>query len=88
MIKKDIPNNTLVVGTESEAGLYSNALFATEWHRIGEAPTLPLDAYAKIRYRQPDQRCTVENAEGSIMKISFIEPQRAVASGQIVAIYQ
>lgn len=88
VIKKDIEHNVLVVGTESEAELYSNSLVATQWHRMGDTPLLPLHANAKIRYRQADQACTVTQDSENLMKIDFQEPQRAVASGQIVAIYQ
>lgn len=78
-----------MVGTENETALYSNELVATEWRRIGTTPTLPLEANAKIRYRQADQEAIISYYENNnTMKISFKEPQRALASGQIVAVYQ
>ncbi|MBP6910954.1 hypothetical protein KBC03_05195 [Patescibacteria group bacterium] len=96
MIKKDVVSNTLIVGTESEADLYSKELAAIDRRRIGVAPALPLAANAKIRYRQADQACEVaalqddstNSSSTSAMRISFSDPQRAVASGQIVAVYQ
>ncbi len=88
VIRKDIEKNLLVVGTESEAELYRNSLIATDWHRISPVPPLPLQAAAKIRYRQPDQDCTISATDNHLMKIEFSQPQRAVASGQIVALYQ
>ncbi len=96
VIKKDVVSNTLIVGTESEADLYSKELAAIDRRRIGVAPALPLAANAKIRYRQADQACEVaalqddstNSSSTSAMRISFSDPQRAVASGQIVAVYQ
>jgi len=88
VIKKDIKQNILVVGTESEADLYSHELIATERHRVGTTPPLPLAAHAKIRYRQEDQEAVIDINDVSTMKITFSKPQRAIASGQIVAVYQ
>ncbi len=98
VIKKDVVSNTLIVGTESEADLYSKELTAIDRRRIGVAPALPLAANAKIRYRQADQACEVtalevaalqnDSTNTTSIRIAFSEPQRAVASGQIVAVYQ
>lgn len=90
VIKKDVVSNTLVVGTESEAELYSKELVAIEWRWIGVAPALPLAANAKIRYRQADQACVIstDSSNPAAIHVTFSEPQRAVASGQIVAVYQ
>lgn len=87
VVKKDVVNNIITVGTASDAALYSKELIATERRRIGEAYPLPLHAMAKIRYRQADQEATlsIENGE---LRITFEEPQRAISSGQIVAVYQ
>ena len=90
VVKKDMEKNEIVVATASDAALYQSELYATNWQRIGVVPPLPYEAMAKIRYRQDDQAATVtadENNTGN-MKVSFSEPQRAVSSGQIVAIYQ
>ena len=82
--------NEIVVATASDAALYQSELYATEWQRIGTTPPLPYEAAAKIRYRQDDQTAIVMPDESNIsnMKIVFSKPQRAVSSGQIVAIYQ
>lgn len=89
VVKKDMTKNEIVVATASDAALYQSELYATQWQRIGETPPLPYEASAKIRYRQDDQACTVIEDESNPgnMKVVFSEPQRAVSSGQIVAIY-
>jgi tRNA-specific 2-thiouridylase len=40
----------------------------------------------KIRYRQPDQICTI-HTDDTGMYVVFDVPQRAVASGQICVVY-
>ncbi|MDD3646758.1 MAG: tRNA 2-thiouridine(34) synthase MnmA [Candidatus Gracilibacteria bacterium] len=47
---------------------------------------LPLKAKCKIRYRQADQDCMLYQENG-VYKVKFEKPQRAIASGQICAIY-
>lgn len=84
VIAKDIKNNRLIVGEGDDLALYSKRLKASKWHWLATKHTLPLKAQAKVRYRQNDQSCTV-NRDGSV---SFIKPQRAIASGQTVAIYK
>lgn len=88
VVKKDVTTNTLTVGTEDEASLYSNELYATQWQWIWKEYPLPLHAAAKIRYRQADQAMNISTDKNGIMKIVFDESQRAVASGQIIALYQ
>jgi len=45
-----------------------------------------MDVNAKIRYRQSDQPCIIDKKEG-YYTVNFIKPQRAIAPGQICAIY-
>ena len=80
---KDTATNTLVV-TQDETPLLSNALTASGVNWI--APPRQGRCAAKIRYRQPDQVCTVA-VEGDGARVVFDEPQRAVAPGQHVAFY-
>ncbi len=91
VVKKDLERNVLIVsqGNESE-DLFSNELIAKAPHWINiEAPDMPLQCSAKIRYRQADQACQVESlsdAEGRI-KVTFEQPQRAVTPGQYAVFY-
>lgn len=88
VIRKDVKNNLLVVGEENAKGLFQKELIAQHWHWLGTASKLPLKARAKIRYRQDDQTCLVSKINSTTMKVTFSKPQRAIASGQTIAIYQ
>jgi tRNA U34 2-thiouridine synthase MnmA/TrmU len=46
-----------------------------------------LEAKCKIRYRQVDQDCEVEKIWEDKYKVKFKKSQRAIASGQICAVY-
>lgn len=88
VIKRDIENNELIVGHEDISDLMSTELTAKQWHRVGDEPTLPYQAHAKIRYRQPDQACTVAKSdENGIYHIRFQQEQRAISPWQTVVIY-
>jgi tRNA-uridine 2-sulfurtransferase len=129
VVDKDIENNTITVGYENEAQLYSHDIHIKNFHRIWQQYQLPFTGHAKIRYRQADQEMTlslgtrdkelgtrdsnpsfwvaspsswvitkdfVNNNEitnyelwvtSDTLTAYFTEPQRAVASGQIVVVY-
>jgi len=87
--EKRIADNTLVVvqGQKNPA-LYSQDLTADEVHWIGHQPPEPgLRITAKIRYRQPDQPCQITEITDNRLKVSFEQPQFAVAPGQSVVFY-
>ena len=91
VVDKDIAANALIVEQGESPLLLSDALFASEPSWIGPAPgELPtgLRCKAKIRYRQPDQDCTVRLALDDRLMVAFDEPQRAAAPGQFVVFYQ
>ena len=78
-------------------GLYAsapvNALFKSSLYTgtplwvAGAAPELPLPCRAKVRYRQPDQACSIQPS-GDGLRVLFEQPQRAVTPGQSVVFYQ
>ncbi|HSG03787.1 MAG TPA: tRNA 2-thiouridine(34) synthase MnmA [Marinobacterium sp.] len=85
---KNLEANELIAvqGQENEL-LYSDWLFASEIFWIsGEAPPLPLHCRAKVRYRQSDQECLIESAEGGY-RVTFKQRQRAVTPGQSLVLY-
>lgn len=88
VVAKDTANNTITVGTEAELELHSSELTAIDWHWLGEVREFPFHARAKIRYRQDDQdiKC-VQDGENRI-RIRFSSPQRAITSGQTIAVYE
>ena len=47
----------------------------------------PLRVTARIRYRQPEQPCTVTVTGADTVHVSFETPQRAITRGQAVVFY-
>lgn len=87
VIKTDVEKNIVVVGDKSHEELSHTSLIALDWHWISQKYDLPLQVKTKIRYRQEPQPATLISLENGKMNISFDEPQRAVASGQVVVAY-
>lgn len=88
VIKKDVIKNEVTVWTEEELELYSNSLTASSWHWIGEEYSLPISWNAKIRYRQADQEVSLSTIGNSKIVANFASNQRAIASGQTIALYK
>ncbi|MFK7780208.1 MAG: tRNA 2-thiouridine(34) synthase MnmA [Candidatus Gracilibacteria bacterium] len=87
VVKKDIEKNEIIVGTNSDLELYDDKLFVSEFHYLGKNNfEFPLKAKCKIRYRQADQGCIIYKEENKY-RIEFSDKQRAIASGQICAVY-
>jgi len=85
---KDIDKNIVYVVEGSEhPALFANYLIADNLNWIGPAPQFPIKCTAKIRYRQSDVSCYVEECQQGI-KVSFDIPQRAIALKQSVVLYQ
>ena len=87
VIKKDIENNILIVWTDRDIKLYDDKLIIKNVNFLWELPKFPLKAKAKIRYRQEDQECIINNIWNGKYEVKFEKPQRAIASGQICAVY-
>ena len=96
VIRKDIKKNELIVWTDSDLELYWKELVMKSINILTSPPTPLLQergeevgfkAKTKIRYRQKDQDCIVEKLENWRYRVKFKEEQRAIASGQICAIY-
>ncbi len=92
VVNKDIKNNRLIVGYGKDEELYSDTLEIDELHFLASPrPSLmqggeSYKCHAKIRYRQADQSCEIRKI-GNRYAIHFQTPQRAIASGQIIAFY-
>lgn len=88
VIDKNLQDNALIVAQGEHPLLYRRSLRASRLHWIaGDAPTAPLRCQAKIRYRQPDQHCTLVRIEGAGCQVAFDQPQRAITPGQSVVFY-
>lgn len=68
--------------------LFTTELDAGDFNWIAyDTPPAELHVKAKIRYRQQEQPATVtQNPDGTV-HVSFDEPQRAIARGQAVVLY-
>jgi tRNA-specific 2-thiouridylase len=90
VVGKDLDENVLIVAQGEHEMLFSNSLLATDCSWIGAAPPGLADGLrcrAKVRYRQADQDCVVEALADDRLKVSFEQPQKAVAPGQFVVFY-
>ena len=90
--KNPVGNELLVVQGHEHPLLQSRSLVATDVHWIGPPPREwqrhePLRCAAKIRYRQPDQACTVLRTGADSLEVQFEVPQRTPTPGQFVVLY-
>jgi tRNA-specific 2-thiouridylase len=87
--RKDRSANVLYVAQgHDHPALLSDWLTANELSWVaGEPPAYPLRCTAKTRYRQADQRCTVERSGDGRCLVRFDVPQRAVTPGQSIVFY-
>lgn len=89
VIAKNHKNNQLIVAQSNhESLMMGRQLTADQINWIsGQAPDFPLSCQAKIRYRQPDQTCTVQIDDKGLLTVDFEQPQRAITPGQSVVFY-
>ncbi len=85
-------NELVVVQGRDHPALYQNWLAADAVHWLGAPPRQwregqPLRCSAKIRYRQPDQRCTALRTGERTLEVSFDQPQRVPTPGQYIVFY-
>jgi tRNA-specific 2-thiouridylase len=90
VVDKDLSCNVLLVaqGNEHPALFKSSLTVADIFWVADEPPALPLSCAAKVRYRQPDQNCTLTQIGDEGYRVDFDKPQRAITPGQSVVFYQ
>ena len=87
VIDKNVKENVLYVSQGEDENLFSNGLITYKVNWIPDKPKEnKFECFAKFRYRQPDQKVTVEIEEERVV-VKFAEPQRAVTPGQYVVFY-
>jgi tRNA-uridine 2-sulfurtransferase len=88
VLRKDLERNVLIVGQgNAHPWLFASALDCSELFWINPLDaSFPMRLTAKVRYRQPDQPCTLERTTAGY-RVHFDEPQRAVTPGQSVVLY-
>ncbi len=93
---KDLKTNTIFVAEGKDENLFANELFVKNINWIsGKQPELPLECFARIRYRQPLQKATLFEIPNSKnlksisykLKAEFDAPQRAITPGQSAVFY-
>lgn len=89
VLDKCLASNTLTVGQGHDHPLlFKSELDAHELHWCsGKPPQSPLTCTAKIRYRQEDQKVTVEWASAGTAHVTFEQPVRAITPGQSIVFY-
>lgn len=103
VVGKDAKKNILYVGKGvGDAELYRSELAATQLNWVsGVKPKFPFRCDARIRYRQPLQKCVISKLKakssstvlsslpkGYKLKAVFDAPQRAVTPGQSIVFYR
>lgn len=83
---KNSADNTVTLCTADE--LFAASLETSDFNWVcGEAPAAPLRVMAKIRYNQQAQWATATQKDPQRVRVVFDEPQRAIAKGQAVVLY-
>ncbi len=83
---KDMARNTVTVGPND--ALFSRSLRANDWNWIPfPESTGPIAVKAKVRSRMAEQPATVYPEGNGSYRVEFVEPQRAITTGQAVVLY-
>jgi tRNA-specific 2-thiouridylase len=85
-------NELVVVQGHDHPLLHRDTLEASNARWLGAPPPglhadRPVRCQAKVRYRQPDQACTVRRTGEDSLEVCFDRPQRTPAPGQYVVLY-
>ena len=86
VMKKDTEKNQVVLCSNEE--LFSSSLYAENFNWIAyDNPTEKIRVKAKIRYNQKEEDATVTPLADGRVFVEFDKPQRAIAKGQAVVLY-
>ena len=85
----DLERNELVVAFDrpDSPGLYSSEMELYGMSFTNQRIEAPCQLLAKPRYRDPSQAITYTPTGPDSAKVRFAEPQRALSSGQVLALY-
>jgi tRNA-specific 2-thiouridylase len=85
----DMKRNELVVAFDrpDSPDLYASEVEVQGLSFTNQAITLQSELLAKPRYRDPSQAITYTPLGNNRAKVTFAEPQRALSSGQVLALY-
>ena len=83
---KNVGTNTVTLGDNDD--LFSTTLTAHDVNLIAcDSLDAPVRVTAKVRYGQAEQPATARMTEEGRLRVEFDTPQRAIASGQSVVLY-
>ena len=86
VIDLDIKNNNLIVGEEKD--IYSKVLYANNLnYTVDIDMSKPIEVDAKIRYSAKEASAILYQTKNGIVKLEFVNPQRAITRGQSVVFY-
>jgi tRNA-specific 2-thiouridylase len=86
VVAKNCAENTVTLGDED--ALYSKALYADQINLVAvHSLSGTARVTARTRYRQLEAGAVVELLGDDIMRVEFDEPQRSIAAGQAVVLY-
>ena len=90
VVGKDLKKNALIIAFESldAPGLYQSRMHLHHLSFINESISEACQILAKPRYRDPSQVITYIPEAGNTARIEFDKPQRALAKGQVCALYK
>jgi tRNA-uridine 2-sulfurtransferase len=90
VLEKDIKNNQLIVGQDNKhPKLLKDYLYANDsnWIVADIKKYNKKSLYARIRHRQPKQKCNLFFQDDKTIKVIFANKQRAITPGQAVVLY-
>ncbi len=85
--KNNQANEVVLAQGDDHPALYADGLTAIELNWLTTPPSGTFKCMSKVRYRQPEEPCTV-TVEESRVKVVFDRPQRAMTPRQSVVFYQ
>jgi tRNA-specific 2-thiouridylase len=87
--EKDLERNVLIAAQGHDHPLLmSRELSLEQLHWIStQPPDLPMTCLARIRHRQPLQRCMLKRIDEAHCSVAFEQPQRAPTPGQSIVFY-
>ncbi|MCW8945287.1 MAG: tRNA 2-thiouridine(34) synthase MnmA [Sedimenticola sp.] len=90
VVEKDLNKNRLIVAQgHNHPLLLKQGLEASQLHWIADTPPeTPQSCLARIRHRQPLQKCHITALENGNIRVQFDQKQRAVTPGQSIVFYQ
>ncbi len=88
--KNMLENIVYVERGDNHPALFVDTIEGENLHLINQdfAISFPFKCYAKIRYRQEDQACTIHKNKDETIKIEFDYPQKSATPGQFIVFYQ